>query len=186
MARQSALLLLCLMKVALAQSPYIGQESRDIRSLSASEVEAYLAGDGMGFAKAAELNQYPGPKHVLELADELALTDEQRSQTQSIFDEMEEQASMLGAKLVAQERALDRRFADRSIDAESLDALLSSIGDIRTAIRKTHLDAHLHQLDVLREEQIRDYNRHRGYQEHHNHEHDARQSVEGDDEIAGI
>ena len=33
----------------------------------------------MGLALAAELNGYPGPSHVLELADKLELSAEQRA-----------------------------------------------------------------------------------------------------------
>src|SRR4030065_1872841 len=54
-----------------ARSPYAGQETRGIKSLSDREVQEYLAGRGMGLAKAAELNNYPGPAHVLELSDRL-------------------------------------------------------------------------------------------------------------------
>ena len=43
-----------------ALSPYTGQEKREIRALSKEEVHGYLSGDGMGFAKPAELNHYPG------------------------------------------------------------------------------------------------------------------------------
>jgi hypothetical protein len=39
-----------------AKSPYAGQESRSIKSLSPEEVRGLLDGGGMGFAKAAELN----------------------------------------------------------------------------------------------------------------------------------
>ena len=49
-------------------SPYTGLEERDIKALSAEQVAGYLAGDGMGFALPAELNHYPGPKHVLDLS----------------------------------------------------------------------------------------------------------------------
>jgi hypothetical protein len=66
---------LCASGVAWAQtSPYAGQEQRPIKALSDQEVAALLAGQGAGFAKAAELNGYPGPMHVLELADRLALS----------------------------------------------------------------------------------------------------------------
>ncbi|MDL1878575.1 hypothetical protein FBQ85_25940, partial [Cytophagia bacterium CHB2] len=59
---------------ALAQhqhSPYAGEESREIKSLSPQEIRMYLEGHGMGLAKAAELNHYPGPRHVMELAKQL-------------------------------------------------------------------------------------------------------------------
>jgi hypothetical protein len=50
-------------------SPYAGQAGREIKALSREEVEGLLAGQGMGYAKAAELNRYPGPAHVLEQAE---------------------------------------------------------------------------------------------------------------------
>ena len=48
-------------------------------SLSDEDVQGFLDGRGMGLAKSAELNGHPGPMHVLELAEELKLTAEQRS-----------------------------------------------------------------------------------------------------------
>jgi hypothetical protein len=51
--------------------PYAGQQDRAIAGLSADEVKAFLDGRGMGLAKPAEVNGYPGPMHVLELADEV-------------------------------------------------------------------------------------------------------------------
>jgi hypothetical protein len=45
--------------------------ARSRQALSDQEVSALLDGHGAGFAKAAELNGYPGPMHVLELADRL-------------------------------------------------------------------------------------------------------------------
>jgi hypothetical protein len=59
---------------AYAQSPYAVQESHEIKALSPHEISDLLAGNGMGLAKAAELNRYPGPRHVPELAAQLQLT----------------------------------------------------------------------------------------------------------------
>ena len=72
-------------QAAAPESPYVGQESRGIKALSPEDVDAYLAGKGMGLAKAAELNGYPGPAHVLELASQLSLTSDQRARTQALF-----------------------------------------------------------------------------------------------------
>jgi hypothetical protein len=58
---------------AYSQSPYAGDETREIKALSPQEVSDLLAGKGMGFAKTAELNGFPGPAHVLELASQLQL-----------------------------------------------------------------------------------------------------------------
>ena len=65
-----------------ASSPYSGLETRAIKALSDSQIADLKAGRGMGLALAAELNGYPGPMHVLELADELVLSVEQRTQMQ--------------------------------------------------------------------------------------------------------
>lgn len=53
-----------------APSPYRGQEGREIKALSVEEIDSLQAGDGMGLAKAAELNIIPdrgtfssSPKH---------------------------------------------------------------------------------------------------------------------------
>ena len=74
--------------VTPSDSPYAGQEARSIKALSADEIEGLLAGKGMGFAKAAELNGYPGPAHVLELAQQLRLSDEQTAATLAVHAEM--------------------------------------------------------------------------------------------------
>src|SRR5262245_17037372 len=72
--------------------PYAGQQTREVASLSAKELDDLLAGRGAGLAKAAELNGHPGPAHVLEFADELRLTPEQRALVQAAFERMQARA----------------------------------------------------------------------------------------------
>ena len=52
-------------------TPYAGQQQRAVKALSEQQVADLRAGRGMGLALAAELNGYPGPLHVIELADKL-------------------------------------------------------------------------------------------------------------------
>ena len=52
----------------MPETPYAGQQTRTIKALSDDEIAALRNGEGMGMAKAAELNGYPGPIHVLSLA----------------------------------------------------------------------------------------------------------------------
>jgi len=59
---------------AIAQTPYAGMQTRPIKALSEQQVADLGAGRGTGLALAAELNGYPGPSHVLELADKLDLS----------------------------------------------------------------------------------------------------------------
>lgn len=148
---------------SLAASPYAGQEARDIKSLSADEIRDLLAGKGMRHAKAAELNGYPGPAHVLELRTELGLTPEQQTRTEALFAAMETDAQTLGRDLVERERALDRLFATREVSPETLSAALTGIGALQARLRDVHLRAHLDQTRILTPKQIARYNELRGY-----------------------
>src|SRR6185295_20016721 len=98
---------------AMAQTPYAGMQTRPVKALSEQQVSDLSAGRGMGLALAAELNGYPGPSHVLELADKLQLSADQRARIKALFDSMKAEALPLGAKLIAQEADLDRQFATR-------------------------------------------------------------------------
>jgi hypothetical protein len=148
---------------AAAPSPYAGETQRAIKALSAADVEAYLEGKGQGLARAAELNGYPGPRHVLDLADALALTPGQRARTQQLFASMQGDARRLGRLLVEAEAQLDRRFAGRAVDVASLDAALDRIGALQADLRGVHLRAHLAQVGILTPAQIARYDRLRGY-----------------------
>jgi hypothetical protein len=89
---------------------YAGEETREIKSLSQSEIADLLSGRGMGLARAAELNGYPGPMHVLELASQLKLSGSQEAKTREVFSRMQASAKELGAQLVDAERSLDLLF----------------------------------------------------------------------------
>src|SRR5690348_1160905 len=93
----------------LAESPYTGMQSRSVKALSEQQVADLNEGRGMGMALAAELNGYPGPSHVLELADKLDLSTDQRTQVQGLFDSMKTEAIPLGSRLIEQEADLDRK-----------------------------------------------------------------------------
>src|SRR2546422_1107573 len=100
---------------AQTTSPYSGQEQRAIKALSDQEIRDLLEGRGMSLAKAAELNSYPGPLHVLQLADKLGLTDAQRTATESLYARMRDGAQPIGAKIIAAEKNLDLAFASGRI-----------------------------------------------------------------------
>ena len=144
-------------------SPYVGQEQREIKSLSADEVKDYLAGKGMGMAKAAELNQYPGPLHVLQLASELHLSAEQKARTQALFNAMQVKAVRLGRMLVEEERNLDTLFSSKTITPAMLETSLTRIGMLQVQLRQAHLEAHLTQAGILSAAQAAKYLELRGY-----------------------
>lgn len=148
------------------QSPYADLKNREIKALSAEELQQYETGEGMGLALAAELNRYPGPKHVLELAAELGLSDEQTVQVEAIRDEMRDRAVQLGREIVRRERELDRAFVAGSIDDADLASLTGEIGRLQGELRFVHLRAHLAMVRVLSPEQVNHYEMLRGYAGH--------------------
>ena len=154
-------------------SPYAGVEKRDIKALSSEEIAAYLEGKGMGLAKAAELNHYPGPAHVLALANELALTPDQRARTETLLKSMQIEAVSLGTQLIERERELDGMFAGKSITQEKLQQSLEAIASLQGRIRQVHLQTHLAQVETLLPEQIRTYDELRGYSKAENSAHPA-------------
>ncbi len=159
---------LLMMTVAtLAQAPYAGMQTRQIKSLSDNQIADLKNGRGMGLALAAELNGYPGPAHVLELADKLTLSADQRAQVQRLFDSMKTEALPLGAKLIEQESELDRLFASRSITPETLKTSTTAIAATQGELRETHLKYHLFTVAVLSQDQIRRYGELRGYRGEH-------------------
>lgn len=144
-------------------SPYTGQQDRAIKALSTEEIDAYLEGKGMGLAKAAELNGYPGPRHVQDLANELNLTPAQISATEKLFATMQARARALGESLVKEERHLDQLFASREISPQLLTNSLERIATLQARIRNTHLQAHIDESRLLSPQQNAHYSQLRGY-----------------------
>jgi Spy/CpxP family protein refolding chaperone len=143
--------------------PYAGQQQRDIKALSAEEVRQYLEGAGMGYAKSAELNHYPGPVHVLELADQLGLSREQRLETKRLMDAHRAEARAGGAKLIEAERSLDALFRRGKVDETELADAVRNAAALEGEYRLSHLETHLRLRAVLTSEQVARYDRLRGY-----------------------
>jgi hypothetical protein len=159
---------------AVAQTPYAGMQTRAIKALSDQQIADLRAGRGMGLALAAELNGYPGPSHLLELADRIGLSDAQRNSARSMFEAMKAETVPIGERLIAQEAALDKLFADHVITPEKLSAATAEIGATQALLRATHLKYHLSTVAMLEPAQIQQYSALRGYsdagsQEHHHH-----------------
>ena len=148
-------------------SPYAGLEAREIKALSPEEIADLTAGRGMGLALAAELNGYPGPRHVLDLAQELQLTAKQQSKTRALFEAMRTETGALGADLIEAERALDRLFAEKRATPETVAAATERAGAVEAKLRAAHLRYHLATIDVLTTDHVMAYNHLRGYATHH-------------------
>ncbi len=147
-------------------SKYIGQEGRIIKSLLPEDIESLQTGTGDAFggmAKLAELNGYPGPRHVLDLTNELKLSDEQRKNITTIYDDMKDKAIELGQKIVNIERIANEQFVNKSITDTQMKQLILKSSEIYGQLQYTHLNTHLRMLDILTPEQITLYNNLRGY-----------------------
>ena len=148
-------------------SPYAGEESRTVKSLSAEDVAELRRGGGWGLAKAAELNGMPGPFHLLELKDDIPLTREQVTAITAIYERMREAAIAEGEHFIAAERALDDAFRAGAVTEKSLRTLLAEIARSRARLRFVHLSAHLETPALLTDEQIARYDALRGYHRSH-------------------
>lgn len=148
---------------APVHSAYAGQEQRSIKSLSADDLQQLRTGGGWGLAKAAELNGMPGPKHVLELNNELALDAGQKTRVQELYDDMKSRAVPLGTRLIELEKMLNDAFASGSITPARLRAYLERIAQVHAELRYVHLVAHLQTPQILSAVQLEQYRQLRGY-----------------------
>ncbi len=144
-------------------SPYTDDAAREVKALSADEAAGLLEGRGLGLARAAELNGYPGPLHVLELADALELTPDQRAEAARLRAEVLAKAQALGAEVVTVERHLDRLFAEGAATAEAVDQITAHLAEARGRLRAAHLRAHVAMRAALTPEQVARYAALRGY-----------------------
>lgn len=165
------LILLLLMNAGLVyadagstyRSKYVGQELREIKTLSKEDIDELKNGEGWGLAKAAELNGVPGPAHLLEMKSEIRLSEKQIEQISDIYEKMKTDAVGLGLKLIDLERELNKSFETGDIDEKRLKGFLTRISDIYGQLRYTHLLAHLKTSPILTADQVKLYNKLRGY-----------------------
>ena len=148
---------------AASQSPYAGQESRELKALSAEDVTGYLEGRGMGFAKSAELNGLPAPMHVLELAQPLGLSEAQREATRRLLDRHKAEARTLDRDYIDAERALERLMASGKAEAAAVAAATAHATERQGLVRAAHLTTHVDQTALLTASQVRKYMELRGY-----------------------
>ena len=149
-------------------SPYAGQEIRGIKSLSQEDIEGLLAGAGTpfgGMAKPAELNGYPGPRHVLDAveAGEFELANRQREPIEALYEEMRSEAIGLGKKIVNIEKAIDDAFIGGTITEDILQEKILESASLYGQLRIGHLKYHLSMVDILAPQQVERYNELRGY-----------------------
>jgi Spy/CpxP family protein refolding chaperone len=126
-------------------------------ALTAEAVRQLLDGEGMGLARPAEMNNYPGPKHLLDRAQELALTTEQQKEISAVRQQVLDRAKPLGRAIVDAERELDAAFKSRTLSEPDLKKQLDAIARLQAELRMVHLRAHLITKPILTPEQVRRY-----------------------------
>ena len=144
-------------------TPYAGFEAREIKSLSDQDIAELRRGGGWGLALPAELNGLPGPAHLLELQEELALSRDQVAAITLLFEEMQTEAITAGERFIAAEAAVSAAFEDAAVSQEELASLLAAAAEARAALRLVHLSRHLATPALLTDEQVRQYSVLRGY-----------------------
>jgi len=154
--------------VALVSSPAVAQEGGDsgmskgrmhqmhgqaeggmqgtggmLSGVSEQEKEALLKGGGLGAGMIAMMNGYPGPKHVLEMGDELELTDAQRESIGTIYGKVKAESVELGTELVEKDEALAALFTSGSVSTKDVEKRSREIGELQGRLRAAHLNAHV-------------------------------------------
>lgn len=155
-----------------ARSPYADLNG-SIRAMTPEEIDVLANGKGGGYALPAELNGYPGPRHVLDLKDALKLTADQERAIARLFAAMEDEAKEAGARVLAEHAALEAAFRNRTITDAELEARGAALAAAYGEVRLVHLRAHLATIDVLTPHQVALYNEARGYgaADHGQHDH---------------
>lgn len=150
---------------ASGRSPYADDvdPGATIRSLTPEEVDQIERGEGASLALPAELNGVPGPRHVLDLADELGLSDQQVERVRAVSDEMQTAVVSSGHRYLDALRALEHDFRTGTMTEAKLPSRVAAVKRLEGELATAHLIAHLQTANLLTPEQIAAYNRLRGY-----------------------
>lgn len=114
-------------------------------------------GRGFGMAFVADQHGYPGPMHVLELRERLALTPDQAAKAEAMMRAMFDESRPKSARLLEAEARLRRLFADGKADEAAVKTAAAEVERTRTDVRLVHLLTHLRMRDLLTEHQRRLY-----------------------------
>jgi len=160
---------------AVPTSPYVPLLDSPIRGLSTEEIQELETGAGAGFARAAELNGYPGPRHILDLQAALVLTNDQLIEVQRLYDAMNGEARQRGAEILQLETELEMAFREHAIDGATLESRVHALAKKYGELRLLHLRTHLSAIQLLTPHQLALYAEMRGYSESHGPDHTGAQ-----------
>jgi Spy/CpxP family protein refolding chaperone len=149
--------------------PVLAEPGEGMATLSAEKVRGLQAGAGLGYAKAADLNGWPGPLHALQMKDALSLSAEQVRKITVLRREMTARAKPLGGELIDAERTLNQLFTTGEPSAAEIEAATARIAAIEGRLRAVHLVTHLRTAPLLTRHQTMLYVRARGVSNMKNH-----------------
>jgi Spy/CpxP family protein refolding chaperone len=141
-----AAITLCLHKSPSQSKPVLPPDREDL-----------LKGAGMGLASIADMKNYPGPRHVLDLTNELGLTRDQVKKTEALEKVVSSSAVAKGGEIVQAEEELGQIFEAGTVSEKVLRSKLEQISKLRADLRFIHLQAHLRMRQILTSEQIKLY-----------------------------
>src|SRR3970282_1633674 len=109
-------------------------------------------------AMPADRSGYPGPKHVLELKEELKLTPEQAAAVGKLFAQTKQKALERGREVLNAEQRLEQMFAEGRSEDELREETYR-IASLRAELRWVHLRTHLATRKLLTSQQVEAYTR---------------------------
>lgn len=129
-----------------------------MKALDKDDVADYSDGKPMRYARAAELNGFPGPKKALEWAEDLKLTADQKTSLDRIWREEKDSAAGFGKQIVEKEKELDTLFKGNAApDEAKVMAVVSQIAKLEGDYRAAHLKANVATAKTLTADQILAY-----------------------------
>lgn len=133
-----------------------------------NEIQDLLDGEGISVSHDGELNQYPGPRQVLAAAEELALSPQQKTKIQAIYDRMRLDTVTVGRAIQEQERELEQLISTGGSTAAA-DLVVREVAEKHQKMRDIHLAAHVQVKNQLTPEQLEEYHRLHAHQTAHTH-----------------
>ena len=134
-----------------------GDGHRAVQACATEFDQVVARGLGSGMAFAADQNGYPGPLHVLELRERLALTPEQVAKAEAMLRAMFDESRPKSSRLLQAEARLRDLFAQGGANEAAVRTAVAEVERARSDVRLVHLLAHLRASDLLTESQRRLY-----------------------------
>jgi hypothetical protein len=136
--------------------------TKEIKALSAQEIDDLLKARGMALARAAELTVIRTLARI-EMAVQLGLTPDQYRAIREIKARVDADATPLGSRDRRAGTRIGSSISPRHETKFKLDAIMMTLGSLQARLRSIHLASHLETKALISTHQIVRYNELRGY-----------------------